>query len=68
MQDKLIELILKLNKKYFFKKEHPFNISKNGVLNINYSDFEYRHTDSLLKMYSKVIDLDLLKNKDVLEV
>jgi ubiquinone/menaquinone biosynthesis C-methylase UbiE len=54
IQDKIIDLILKINKKYFFKKSHPFNKSKEGVLNLNYSDFEYEHTKELLKMYNNL--------------
>jgi len=65
MQDKLIDLILKINKKYFFKKSHPFNISKNGFLNLNYSDFEYEHTGELLDMYSKVVPVPIDKILDL---
>ncbi len=54
MQDKFIDFILKINKKYFFKKLHPFNISKNWVMNLNYSDFEYEHAQELLNMYEKI--------------
>ena len=80
MQDKFIDLILKINKKFFFKKQHPFNTAKDGVLNINYSDFEYNHTESLLEMYKKITPpptgtplekgrLDsIFSNKKVLEV
>lgn len=69
MQKILINLLLKINDKYFFKKTHPFNIHKNWVLNLNYSDFEYNHTQSLLDMYKKIIDLEpFLREKNILEV
>lgn len=68
MQDFLINFILKVNKKYFFKKSHPFNIKKDWTLNLNYSDFEYNHTSNLLSMYSKILDLDTFKNKKILEI
>jgi hypothetical protein len=68
MQNYFIDFILKVNKKYFFKKSHPFNSSKKGVLNLNYSDFEYNHTKDLLVMYNDFIDLKEFKNKIVLEV
>jgi len=68
MQDKFIDLILKINKKYFFKKSHPFNLEKNWILNLNYSDFEYNHTERLLDMYCDVIDISIFKNKKILEV
>jgi len=68
MQSYFINFILKLNKKYFFKKPHPFNTSKKGVLNLNYSDFEYSHAKDLLAMYSEFIDLKEFKNKSILEV
>ena len=57
MQDKIINLILKINKKYFFKKTHPFNIEKDWVLNLNYSDFEYNHTEELLDRYNKLVPI-----------
>ncbi len=68
MQDFLIKFILKINEKYFFKKKHPFNEKKDWVLNLNYSDFEYNHTAKLLDMYWKLVSLDKLKNKKILEI
>ena len=59
MQDKVIDIILKINKKYFFKKSHPFNSSKNWVLNLNYSDFEYDHAEGLFEMYSEIFETGL---------
>jgi len=64
----LIKLILYINKKFFFRKKHPFNESKKWVLNINYSDFEYNWAKDLLNMYSEVFDLKNLENKNILEV
>lgn len=68
MNNFFIKSILHINKKYFFKKQHPFNKSKNWVLNINYSDFEYEQTKNLLDMYGHFIDLNILKNKNILEI
>jgi len=64
----LIKFILYINKKFFFRKKHPFNESKNWVLDINYSDFEYDHAGELLSMYNEIFNLDNLKNKTILEV
>jgi len=64
----LIKIILYINKKFFFRKKHPFNESKNWILDINYSDFEYEHAEELLKMYSRFIKLEEFKNKNILEV
>jgi len=61
MQDKIIDLILKINKKYFFKKYHPFNKTKDWVMNLNYSDFEYEHAGDLLEMYSKLVPVPIDK-------
>lgn len=63
----LIQLFLKINK-LFPVKDHPFNTSKNGVLDLNYSDFEYQHTPELLQQYSDYIDLWDLKESSVLDV
>ena len=54
---KLINITLWLNKKLFFKKKHPFNEYQNGVLDINYTDFEYSHAEEFLAMYKDFIDL-----------
>ena len=64
----LIKPILYINKKYFFKKKHPFNLAKDWILNINYSDFEYEHTESLLKTYNVLINKEEFKEKNILEV
>jgi len=63
----LIKFFLALNK-LFSEKDHPFNNSANWVLDLNYSDFEYDHTKGLLEMYSKFIDLDELKGKNILDI
>ena len=63
----LIKLFLLINK-LFPKKSHPFNESINWTLDLNYTDFEYKHTPNLLKMYSDFIDLDDLKNKKILDI
>lgn len=67
-QNYLISFILFVNKKFFFKKLHPFNQSKNGVLNINYTDFEYNHTEKLLSMCEDFVKLSDFKNKKILDV
>lgn len=76
MQDFFINIILKINKRYFFKKSHPFNTAKDWTLNLNYSDFEYSHVWELLSSYEKLNPLaplsggidKVLRNKAVLEV
>ena len=68
MNNLIIKIILYINKKYFFKKKHPFNAEKNGVLNINYSDFEYSHAKACLDMYSSFISEQGFRNKKILEV
>lgn len=68
IEKKLINFILFLNKKFFFKKNHPFNESKNGVMDINYSDFEYLYAKNFLDMYKNYINLDELNWKHILEV
>jgi len=67
MQNNLIKLFLLLNK-VFPRKDHPFNNSKNGVLDLNYTDFEYKNTKNVLDMYSKLVDLSILKNKKILDL
>ncbi len=67
MQEKLIDFILWVNKKFFFKRKHPFNVRKNWILNLNYSEFEYEKWKDLLKMYSEIIDINFY-NKKILEV
>lgn len=68
LQKQFIYLLLYINKKFFFRKQHPFNQLKNWVLDINYSDFEYEHAKDFLAMYKDFIDLNELKNKKVLEI
>ncbi len=75
MQDFVIDLILKINKRFFFKKSHPFNQEKDWVLNLNYSDFEYNNTWNVLDMYFQIMNFcskkekdDFFKGKKILEV
>lgn len=63
----LVKFFLYINN-FFPKKEHPFNIYKNWILDLNYTDFEYKNTADLLKMYSWLIDLNILKNKKILDI
>lgn len=67
MNNILIKVFLQINN-LFPKKNHPFNLSKSGVLNLNYTNFEYKHTKKLLDMYSQIIDLKALKNKKILDL
>jgi len=67
MKNILIDIVLNINK-LFPEKDHPFNKSKNGVLDLNYTDFEYNHTKDLLDMYNKIFDINLLKNKSILDI
>ena len=52
----------------FKVKSHPFNETKNGLFDLNYTDFEYNHTANLLKEYEKVIDINVLKNAKILDI
>lgn len=67
MRTYLIRFILWLNT-FFPKKDHPFNTSKQGVMDLNYTDFEYNHTPSLLDLYSRIIDIDIFQRATVLDI
>ena len=67
MKNILIYWFLQLNK-VFPKKHHPFHDLKNGIHDINYTDFEYSHTSELLKMYKDFYDFSELKWKKILEI
>lgn len=68
MQKQLINTLLYINKKFFFKREHPFNVSKNWVLDLNYADFEYKHSKNLFDMYKKYTKLSVFRNAKVLDI
>ena len=53
---------------FFPKKYHPFNECTNWILDLNYSDFEYKHTKVLLDMYLEIYDISKLKNKKILDI
>lgn len=67
MKPILIDCFLQLNK-LFPKKHHPFHDLKNGIHDLNYTDFEYAHTEQLLKMYKDFYDFSELKWKKILEI
>lgn len=54
--------------KLFPKKKHPFNIEKNGVLNLNYSDHEYKQAPEVIKLFEKSFDFKKLKWKKILDI
>jgi hypothetical protein len=56
----LINLFLKINK-IFPHKKHPFDKLKNGLLDMNYTDFEYDHCKDLLLQYKDYINFDELQ-------
>ena len=67
MSNLLINLFLKINK-IFPHKYHPFDDLKNGVSDMNYTDFEYNHCQQLLNQYKDLIDLKDLQWKKILEI
>lgn len=67
MRNILMRLFLRVNE-YFPKKYHPFHDLKNGISDMNYTDFEYNHTQKLLDQYKSLIDLSHLKGKKILEI
>jgi hypothetical protein len=67
MNNPLILLFLQINK-CFPKKHHPFDDLKNGMSDMNYTEFEYHHCQGLLDQYKKFIDLSDLKGKKILEI
>jgi hypothetical protein len=60
MNKLLIELFLRINK-LFPQKKHPFDDLKNGISDMNYTDFEYNNCKNLLSQYRDFINLDELK-------
>lgn len=67
MNNPLISLFLQINK-CFPKKHHPFHDLKNGMSDMNYTEFEYNHCKQLLDQYKNFIDLWELKWKKILEI
>ena len=63
----LLWIFLKLAQ-LFPKKWHPFHASKNGVLDLNYSDFEYNHSQKLLELYNEHIMKNEWKWKKILDI
>lgn len=62
-----LDFFLFINK-FFPKKTHPFDELKNGVSDMNYTDFEYNHAQWLLNQYKDFIDWEELKGKKILEI
>ncbi|MCP4524006.1 MAG: class I SAM-dependent methyltransferase [Candidatus Gracilibacteria bacterium] len=52
----------------FFHKHHPFHDLKNGINDLNYTDFEYSHCRQMLEQYQGFINLEELRNKKILEI
>lgn len=67
MNNILIELFLKINT-FFPHKYHPFDDLKNGISDMNYTDFEYSHCQWLLDQYKDFINLENLQWKKILEI
>lgn len=67
MNNLLINIFLKINK-IFPHKYHPFDDLKNGISDMNYTDFEYNHCSELLEQYNDFTDLSQLKGKKILEI
>ena len=67
MNNFLINLFLKINT-IFPHKYHPFDDLKNGISDMNYTDFEYNHCSDLLNQYKDFINLSDLKGKKILEI
>ena len=62
-----LDFFLFINK-FFPKKNHPFDEFRNGISDMNYTDFEYKHTQWLLNQYKNFVNLDELKGKKILEI
>lgn len=62
-----IKLFLKLNKLFPESKfPHPFNKPKNGIQNLNYSDFEFGKAPEVFQKYNRYIDfLTWIKDKKI---
>jgi ubiquinone/menaquinone biosynthesis C-methylase UbiE len=67
MKNPLISLFLQINN-VFPRKHHPFHDLKNGMSDMNYTEFEYNHCSQLLDQYKNFIDLSELKGKKILEI
>lgn len=67
MNKLLIKLFIKINK-VFPHKYHPFDDLKNGVSDMNYTDFEYKNCQKLLNQYKDFIDLEEIRGKKILEI
>ncbi len=50
------------------KKNHPFNLDKNWILDLNYSEHEYKTASWLENLFTKWFDFNNLKNKTVLDI
>lgn len=67
MRKILINTLLQVNK-LFPKKNHPFDNLKNGVSDMDYTQFEYDHAPTLLDQYKSFINLEELRWKKILEI
>jgi hypothetical protein len=62
-----MKLVLRINA-IFPHKYHPFDDLKNGISDMNYTDFEYNHCKDLLSQYRDFINLEELRGKKILEI
>lgn len=67
MNNLLMKLVLKINT-IFPHKHHPFDDLKDGISDMNYTDFEYNHCKKLLSQYKDFVDFNDLKWKKILEI
>lgn len=67
MREILLDCILYINK-FFPQKHHPFHDLKDGIENMNYTDFEYSHAQWLLDQYKQFTDLNAMNWKNILEI
>ncbi|MBW7954702.1 class I SAM-dependent methyltransferase [Candidatus Gracilibacteria bacterium] len=63
----LLKSVLEISK-FFPKKNHPFNNSKNGIFDLNYSTHEFESAPGLEKLFSKNFDFESLKDKKILDI
>lgn len=67
MRKILINTLLQVNK-LFPKKNHPFDNLKNGVSDMDYTQFEYDNAPKLLDQYKSFINLEEFRWKKILEI
>lgn len=63
----LLKFVLKISK-IFPQKKHPFNESKNGIFDLNYSNHEFESAKDLEKLFTKNFDFNSLSWKNILDI